>query len=237
LEKEEWRYDKFPEFYNGMNVLDFYDPDIEKKLDALEKEEEELMVMEAAEDEIMNKQNEESENSDDVDFAMLKSTLKKVRDKKALIKHAHKMNSKNRVSRKIKNIDDMVDELKAKGHDVDADQIKSRATTRRTLQSLEDAQAKLAENEYSDSEEGSVDDDEEMADAEADKRGRKDRKRTRPAADDDYDICDGRSKSKARSQTPAQRSISAKKIVREKSSGRREGSVPARLPYKLVPDE
>ena len=43
MEKEEWRYDKFPEFYNGMNVLDFYDPDIEKKLDALEKEEEELL--------------------------------------------------------------------------------------------------------------------------------------------------------------------------------------------------
>lgn len=28
LEKEEWRYDRFPEFYNGSNVLDFYDKDI-----------------------------------------------------------------------------------------------------------------------------------------------------------------------------------------------------------------
>ena len=76
-----------------------------------------------------------------------------------------------------------------------------------------------------------------MAGAEADKRGRKERKRTRPAEGDDYDICDGRSKSKARSQTPTQRSITAKKTIREKQSGRREGSVPARLPYKLVPDE
>jgi hypothetical protein len=42
-----------------------------------------------------------------------------------------------------------------------------------------------------------------MAGEEADARGRKDRKRTRPANDDDYDIADGRSKSKARSQTPA----------------------------------
>ncbi len=55
LEKEEWRYDKFPEFYNGMNVLDFYDPEIEKKLIALEAEEDELLKMEAAEDEVMNK--------------------------------------------------------------------------------------------------------------------------------------------------------------------------------------
>lgn len=144
MEKEEWRYDKFPEFYNGMNVLDFYDPDIEKKLDALEKEEEELLKMENAEDEIMNKVNEESDNSDDVNFGMLKTTLKKVRDRKAIIKEAHKINSKNRVSRKIKSIDDMVADLKSKGHDIDADQIKSRATSRRTLASLEAAQEKLA---------------------------------------------------------------------------------------------
>jgi nucleolar GTP-binding protein len=118
LEKEEWRYDKFPEFYNGMNVLDFYDPEIEKKLIKLEEEEEELMKMEAAEDEIMDKVNEDSENSDDVDFDILKSTLKRVRDKKAIIKHAHKMNSANKVSRKIKNVDDMIEDLKSKGHDI-----------------------------------------------------------------------------------------------------------------------
>jgi len=76
LEKEEWRYDKFPEFYNGSNVLDFYDPDIEKKLDELEIEEEKLLKMEGLEDEIQAKDNEESENSDDVDLLMLKGSLK-----------------------------------------------------------------------------------------------------------------------------------------------------------------
>lgn len=39
LEKEEWRYDAWPEFYNGSNVLDYYDPDIEEKLKKLEEEE------------------------------------------------------------------------------------------------------------------------------------------------------------------------------------------------------
>lgn len=53
LEKEEWRYDKWPEFFNGYNVMDFYDPDIEKKLLALEKEEEELLKIEQKEDELM----------------------------------------------------------------------------------------------------------------------------------------------------------------------------------------
>lgn len=86
LEKEEWRYDKFPEFYNGMNVLDFYDPEIEKKLIALEAEEDELLKMEAAEDLVMAKENEESDNSDDVDLDMMKVSLKAVRIKKGLIK-------------------------------------------------------------------------------------------------------------------------------------------------------
>lgn len=54
LENDEWRYDNFPLFYNGSNVLDFYDPEIEKKLIALEKEEDELLKMEAAEDELMD---------------------------------------------------------------------------------------------------------------------------------------------------------------------------------------
>lgn len=43
LEKEEWRYDKAPEFYLGKNVADFYDPDIEEKLKKLEEEEEMLV--------------------------------------------------------------------------------------------------------------------------------------------------------------------------------------------------
>jgi len=43
LEKEEWRYDKWPEFYLGKNVADFYDKDIEEKLNALEEEEDKIL--------------------------------------------------------------------------------------------------------------------------------------------------------------------------------------------------
>ncbi|CAG8830251.1 9695_t:CDS:2, partial [Racocetra persica] len=38
----EWKYDVIPEVMNGKNVADFIDPDIEEKLDALEREEERL---------------------------------------------------------------------------------------------------------------------------------------------------------------------------------------------------
>ncbi|XP_047493263.1 nucleolar GTP-binding protein 1-like [Penaeus chinensis] len=40
LADEEWKYDKIPHFWNGHNIADFIDPDIEKKLAKLEEEEE-----------------------------------------------------------------------------------------------------------------------------------------------------------------------------------------------------
>lgn len=40
LVDEEWKYDKIPHFWNGHNIADFIDPDIEKKLAKLEEEEE-----------------------------------------------------------------------------------------------------------------------------------------------------------------------------------------------------
>eukprot|EP00388_Colpodella_angusta_P009922 GDKJ01026112.1.p1 GENE.GDKJ01026112.1~~GDKJ01026112.1.p1 ORF type:complete len:689 (-),score=199.02 GDKJ01026112.1:154-2220(-) len=39
LENDEWKYDVVPEFFDGKNVADFVDADIEKRLAALEKEE------------------------------------------------------------------------------------------------------------------------------------------------------------------------------------------------------
>ncbi|KAF8538827.1 P-loop containing nucleoside triphosphate hydrolase protein [Trichophaea hybrida] len=44
LENPEWNQDKIPEVFNGKNVYDFIDPDIEAKLAALEEEEEQLQA-------------------------------------------------------------------------------------------------------------------------------------------------------------------------------------------------
>ena len=43
LKDERWKYDVVPEIMNGKNVMDFIDPDIAEKLDALEREEENLI--------------------------------------------------------------------------------------------------------------------------------------------------------------------------------------------------
>lgn len=42
LENDDWKFDVMPEIMEGKNVADFIDPDIEEKLEALEREEERL---------------------------------------------------------------------------------------------------------------------------------------------------------------------------------------------------
>lgn len=81
-------------------------------------------------------------------------------------------------------------------------------------------------------------DDDDVADDEAKQRGRK-RRRDRSINPDDYMEVDeeGGEPKEGRSKTPIQRQISARKALRSKTAGRREGSEPARLPYKLVPEE
>ena len=91
LEKEEWRYDKYPEFYNGKNVMDFYDPDITKKLEALECEEEELLAIEGLTEELLR-----DEVIEGVATSELKDALAGVRNIKAIKKIEHKLKAKNR---------------------------------------------------------------------------------------------------------------------------------------------
>jgi nucleolar GTP-binding protein len=42
LKNDEWKYDAVPEIMDGKNIIDFVDPDIAEKLDALEREEQKL---------------------------------------------------------------------------------------------------------------------------------------------------------------------------------------------------
>lgn len=44
LDDDSWKYDIMPEIWEGHNIMDFIDPDIDAKLQELEQEEEELEV-------------------------------------------------------------------------------------------------------------------------------------------------------------------------------------------------
>jgi nucleolar GTP-binding protein len=237
LEKEEWRYDKFPEFYNGSNVLDFYDTDITAKLNELEREEEELLRMENLQDDVM----EEPEAG--ITMTELKSSLKEVRSKKILAKLNHKLNIKNKVNRHKVNLSEMLPDLEAKGYDVNKESLRSRSKVRRTISEIEDGQDKFAKKVLDSDDDDMVVDDENLAKKEAKDRGRL-KKRTRNAGSDidmseDVGVKAGNKSAgakSARSMTPSERHISAQKSIRSMTKDRREGTVPKRRGDKPVPE-
>lgn len=91
--------------------MDFYDPDIEEKLKALEEEEDKLLEMERDENELM----EDEEDSDGVTEEELRRALKEVRGKKAMFKMDHKLKKNLRARSKNKKLEDFEEHLEKKG--------------------------------------------------------------------------------------------------------------------------
>ena len=198
LEKEDWRYDKWPEFYNGKNVADFYDKDIEEKLNALEEEEDKILNMEADRKAMA----EDSSDEDGISKADLDACIKKVKGKINVIKMKSLLKKKQRVSSRIRDITEMTEDLKEKGFDVNVNSLATRVKNPRGIADLEDAQNKKAKQalDLSDDsdDEDDVEVDRQLKEDEGDKRGRKGRdetkkktllgKRKRNAGSDDEDM-------------------------------------------------
>lgn len=88
LENPNWKYDIAPEIINGMNVWDYVDPDIEKKLLELEAEEEERLGVIEPEAVVDDEEIEDEEE------------LKQVRKRRKIIQNEAKI----RVNEKIKRV-------------------------------------------------------------------------------------------------------------------------------------
>jgi len=233
LEDESWKFDRWPEFYLGKNVMDFYDPDIEEKLKKLEEEEDKLLEMERNENALMD--DEESENSEGITEEDLRRSLKEVRSKKAILKLQHKMKKNLRARSKNKKLEDFEEHLEKKGIDANIDNIRDRIKKRRSIKELEANQDKLNKQAFEDSDDSA---DEKML-QDGDRRGRK---RKRSLADSDEDMLDNDSrgaskKSAPRSMTPMQLKIRSQSKLRAMSQGRREGSTPKYHPTRVVPEE
>lgn len=82
FDNDEWKHDRVPEVFDGKNVYDFIDPDIEAKLAALEEEEEKL------EAEGYYDSDESIEDASDADIRM-KADL--IREKRQQIRNEAKM--------------------------------------------------------------------------------------------------------------------------------------------------
>ncbi|ODH51513.1 hypothetical protein GX48_02381 [Paracoccidioides brasiliensis] len=114
LANDEWKHDKIPEVWNGKNVYDFVDPDIEAKLAALEEEEEKL------EAEGYYDSDKSVEDAEEADIRM-KADL--IREKQQLIRNASKMRKslKNRAliprSAKARKLSEMNSHLQSIGYD------------------------------------------------------------------------------------------------------------------------
>jgi nucleolar GTP-binding protein len=127
LSDADWRHDKIPEFFNGKNVADFVDPDIEAKLAELEAEEERL------EAEGYYDESESMEDEDDADIRM-KADL--IRDKKTLMMNDARTRKslKNRAviprSKKVRTVSQMEKHLDSIGLDPSAPSQRARAQIR-----------------------------------------------------------------------------------------------------------
>ncbi|KAI9280816.1 nucleolar GTP-binding protein 1-domain-containing protein, partial [Sporodiniella umbellata] len=81
LKDDDWKYDVIPEFMDGHNVADFIDPEIEEKLEALEREEERL------EQEGFYQSDEDIMDDDE---EVMKVAADAIRDRKKMIVQAHR---------------------------------------------------------------------------------------------------------------------------------------------------
>lgn len=133
LPNEEEKYDIIPEIWQGHNVADFIDPDIKKKLDELEKEEE---MREQA-----GYYDNESEEEDD-EMKEIRKTARKIREKRNIIMLESKEKrrvEKPKLPRKKMSTDKMNRELGALGIEMDSDedthlnQMRSRSKSRKAL--------------------------------------------------------------------------------------------------------
>jgi nucleolar GTP-binding protein len=111
LENDEWKHDKIPEVFDGKNVYDFIDPDIEAKLAALEEEEERL------EGEGYYDSEGDLEDAEDAD---LRKKADVIRERRQLIRNAAKMKKslknraiipRNATKKKLTEMEDHLDSL------------------------------------------------------------------------------------------------------------------------------
>jgi nucleolar GTP-binding protein len=116
LHNQEWAQDIIPEIMDGKNIADFVDPDIERRLEELEREEEQIQSERA-------EQMDEEDDADDLDEEE-KEAIEQIREKKTLARkesasqkprNAKKMPKAATESRKSR--EQIQEELEERGYD------------------------------------------------------------------------------------------------------------------------
>jgi len=84
---DEEKYDVIPEVWNGRNIADFIDPDIEAKLEALEREEEERINSGYYDFDL---------DSEDEELQEIRGLARKIRERKGIMKFEQRMHQTNK---------------------------------------------------------------------------------------------------------------------------------------------
>lgn len=128
LENPDWKEDKIPEVFNGQNVYDFIDPEIDAKLAALEEEEDRLEASGFYDDEEEDEDEEEAETRAKAEY---------IREQQQLIRNAAKSRKalKNRAvmprsAGRGRDVDDMAASLERLGHDAESAVNRARSKSR-----------------------------------------------------------------------------------------------------------
>lgn len=194
LANDEWKFDVVPEIMDGKNVSDFIDPDIEARLDALEREEE---ALEAAAAQLALEEDEDSDLDDEQ-----KEMLAQIRDKKKMQKTEATIKSSQNgptLPRKYKTrtMEGMAAHLDSMGVDSDKmrDRLRREARSRSRSRRNNDHNSDTEEEYDDESDDGMQDDDDER-----ETRGRK-RTRSSSRTRASSTTRDARSASRSRART------------------------------------
>lgn len=112
LENQAWKYDKVPEIWNGMNITDYVDPDIERKLQELEAEEEERLRLLAA------SRDWDLERKEELEWREGKAVIGQIEEQKKVVKNAKRI--EGNVQKKVQRdreamLEELRDRLDQKG--------------------------------------------------------------------------------------------------------------------------
>ncbi|KAI2473074.1 nucleolar GTP-binding protein [Annulohypoxylon bovei var. microspora] len=125
LDNPEWKHDKIPEIFDGKNVYDYIDPDIDARLQALEEEEERLEA---------EGYYDSDEEIDDAEEADIRVKAEIIREKQALIRNESRMKRiknraflpRNSIKKPLSQLEDAIDKM---GVDTEELQLRGRQRT------------------------------------------------------------------------------------------------------------
>ena len=126
LENPDWKYDKVPEIWNGMNIIDYVDPDIEKKLQELELEEDQRLRQ------LAESRNWDEELRAEQEWKEGKDLMREIEEEKKMVKNSRRIqgNTRKKVNKDreamLEELRDRLDKKGQKGREVMKKVIRSR---------------------------------------------------------------------------------------------------------------